>query len=583
MPRRVILNKELHDKNRSLGLLAVWFIETFVQHGRGDITGQFVEYGDEYAGFIIDCYALDKKGKRLYNSAFFSRPKGADKSGLAAALCLFEAFGPCRFDGWAEGGETFTFLGQTYEYSPGEPMGRTITQPIIRILATEEGQTGNVYDSVYFNLTHDDAPLNALVKGYGVDAGLTRVKLPDGGSIQPMSSGAASKDGGLETFVVFDESHLYNNPRLREMHNTVTQNLSKRKAIADPWYIETTTMYQPGQESVAEQTYDLADLIQEGRTRRKRLLFDHRWGELGDGLPLEGESEEDYEARVYAAFEEAYGETAFYNEIPAKVDDFFDPRKKQANIRRFFLNAITEADNAWLSIIEWNSIGLKDRFRAAKKSGEKFSWHPPRKGEKITLGFDGARSDDATALIACRIADGYTWPVLIEEPPDSEEADDWVVDQHKVDKYVRATFAKFDVVGFFADPPYWQDYIEAWAKDFGDKVTVKAGRDMPFHFYTNNHKMQAMAVERAHTAIVTRQITHSNDPQFTRHVRNARVWEKSTGDVIGKDKRGSKNKMDAAVAMVLALEARARYIAKERPESQAYTPFNPRGGARKRR
>ena len=583
MPRRVILNTKLHDRARSLGLLATWFIETFVVHGRGDPTGQPIEYGDEYAGFVIDCYAHDKNGRRLYNSAFFSRPKGADKSGLGAALVLFEAFGPCRFAGWAEGGETYTFLGETYTYSAGEPMGRTVTQPIIRILATEEGQTGNVYDSVYYNLVTEGVPLNALVRGYGVDAGLTRVKLPDGGSIEPMSSGAASKDGGLETFVVFDESHLYNNPRLREMHYTVTQNLLKRSETADPWYIETTTMYKPGQDSVAEKTYDLADLIEEGRTRRARLLFDHRWGEIGDGLQADDESDEEYENRISAAFEDAYGEAAYYNSIPSKVDAFFDPRNREENIRRYFLNAVTEAEDAWLKLIEWNQIGLQERMRAARREGGRFSWAPPKRGDKITLGFDGSRSDDATALIACRVSDGYVWPVAIEEPPDSEEAKDWVVDQAKVDKRVRDAFAKFNVVGFFADPPYWQDYVEAWDKDFGTQLKARVAKERPIHFFTNNHRSQALAVERARTAILAGDITHGNDPQMTRHVRNARRWEKSTGDVIGKDKPGSKRKMDAAVAMVLAIEARARYVAKEKPDDSQFVPFNPRGNTRRGR
>jgi len=586
MPRRLIRNEELHDRERSLGHLATWWIEAFVRHGRGDIAGQPIKYGDEYYGFIVDCYSLDARGRRLYDSAFFSRPKGTDKSGLAAALVLFEAFGPCRFSGWAEGGETYTFLGQTYTYVKGEPMGRPVNQPVIRILATAEGQTGNVYDSVYFNLSAEDAPLNALVKLYGVECTMTRVtiaKSSGGGTIEPMSSGASSKDGGLETFVVFDESHLYNKPRLKDLHATVTRNLRKRKKLAEPWYIETTTMYQPGEESVAEETYHLADLIAEGRTRRKRMLFDHRWGELGDPMQGELESDAEYEARVQAAFADAYGDAAEWNSVEDMLDAFFDPRNNLNDQIRYFLNSLVEANNSWLTVKMWNLIGLSHRAKLANESGEKLDWRPPREGDKITLGFDGSRSDDATVLIACRVDDGYVWPILIEEPPDAEEAKSWTVDQLKVDKRVRETFEKFDVVGFFADPPYWQDYVDAWDRDFADLVEVHATRDKSFHFYTNNHKAMAMAVERAHTAIGEGRVIHGNDPQFTRHVLNARVWERNTGDVIGKDKRGSKHKMDAAVGMVLALEARARYLAKEHKSEDSFTPFNPRGNASRHR
>ncbi|WP_235459620.1 hypothetical protein [Streptomyces olivochromogenes] len=121
-----------------------------------------VRHGDEYTGFVVDCYGLDEDaGRRFYDSAFFSRPKGCDKSGLGARLALFEALGPARFDGWAEGGEVFRDpwgLGFEYVYEPGEPMGRPVSVPYIRIMATEEGQTGNVYDTVYFNLTDEASP-----------------------------------------------------------------------------------------------------------------------------------------------------------------------------------------------------------------------------------------------------------------------------------------------------------------------------------------------------------------------------------------------------------------------------------------
>src|SRR5690606_8509577 len=135
------------------------------------------------------------------DSAFFSRPKGGDKSGLAAKLVLFEAFGPCRFAGFAKGGETYEFLGQVYTYRPGEAMGKSVTVPYIRIMAAEEGQTGNVYDTVYYNLTDEAAPMSAM-RAYGCDAGLTRILLPNGGEVTPSTAGAASKDGGKETFVV---------------------------------------------------------------------------------------------------------------------------------------------------------------------------------------------------------------------------------------------------------------------------------------------------------------------------------------------------------------------------------------------
>src|SRR5690606_1322071 len=137
---------------RSLGRLAVAWMEHFCLHGPGDVQGEPVRLSDELAGFTADCYSLDAEGRRLYDSVFFSRPKGCDKSGHAARIAMFEALGPCRFAGWASGGETFLWLDFRYLYLPGEPMGRPVTYPFIRCLATEEGQTGNTYDAIFYNL-----------------------------------------------------------------------------------------------------------------------------------------------------------------------------------------------------------------------------------------------------------------------------------------------------------------------------------------------------------------------------------------------------------------------------------------------
>jgi hypothetical protein len=209
MPRRLVTAQN-HNRLQSLGWLLLAWMEYFCVHGPGDVQGDPVRHGDEYSGFIADCYALDDQGRRLYDSAFLSRPKGCDKSGQAARFSLTEAVGPCRFLDWAEGGEVFRDpwgLGFAYEYQSGEPMGRPVRVPFIRCLATEEGQTGLVYDTIHFNFT--EGPLSHVPD---LNAGLTRILLPGGGEITPSTASSASKDGGKETFVAFDEPMALNTP-----------------------------------------------------------------------------------------------------------------------------------------------------------------------------------------------------------------------------------------------------------------------------------------------------------------------------------------------------------------------------------
>jgi hypothetical protein len=186
-------------------------MEHFVVHGPGSVQGVPVAHGDEYTGFIVDCYALGEhpsNNHMLYDSSFLSRPKGCDKSGLAARLALFEAMGPARFAGWAKGGEIYRDpwnLGFTYRYAPGEPMGRHVKGAFVRLMATEESQVSAVYDTVLYNLEGDpdDPNIPPLSRVPNVDPGVSKALLPNKSQIVVSTASAASKDGGKETFVCF--------------------------------------------------------------------------------------------------------------------------------------------------------------------------------------------------------------------------------------------------------------------------------------------------------------------------------------------------------------------------------------------
>lgn len=567
MPRRVITAPG-HDRNRSLGWLAVWWIETFTVHGPGDIVGQHVRFGDEYTGFIVDCYALaEVTGRRLYDSAFLSRPKGCDKSGLAAKVALFEAFGPSRFAGWAEGGETYEYLGRTYTYQRGEPMGRPITSPFVRILATEEEQTGNTFATIHYNLTDSRAPLFDL-QAWGVVPGLSQIVIPGGGVIKRSTSGAKSKDGGLETFAVFDETHLYNTQQLREMYDAVVDNLGKRAMSAQPWYLETTTMFAPGEDSVAERTFEYADMIEEGRARRPRLMFDHRWGEVEDLRD---------EAALAKAFREAYGDAIEWNPVEELIDKAYDPRKPEDRTRRMRLNTITGSKNAWVKPEFLVARGIS-RLRKGTPPAA-WSWTRPWKGERITLGFDGALTQDATALVACRVSDLYVFPLHIQEVPDGPEAEGWEVDRTAVDAAVSRAFERYDVVGFYADPPHWQDYVDSWDKEFGEDLLVKSSAKSAIGWWTKRDVQMAEALERFETTILTKGVALDDETplgkQMMRHLKNARRWSRRGGTVIGKEGKNSPKKIDAAMAATLAFKAAVDFAAKkpaEEPEDQ-FVPF----------
>ncbi len=554
MPRR-LLTAPAHDRAKSLGWLACAWIEALVRHGPGDVRAQPVVHGDEMTAFIVDCYAISAKKMnthRLYDSAFFSRPKGCDKSGMGARLALFEAFGPCRFAGWAKGGEVYRCpygTGFTYTYEAGEPMGKHPQDPVIRIMATEEGQTGNTYDTIYVNLTDEDCPLAHVP---GVSPGLTRVFLPGGGEIIPSTASSSSKDGGKETFVVFDETHIYNTKELRQMYDTVVRNLDKRKGTAGTWFLETTTMYAPGEESVAEATYAEAEALSEGRKVGDwRLLYDHRWGDCDDL------SDED---KLREALTDAFGDAMAWQDLDSLVNGIRDTRRDPQASRRYFLNALTSSSDAWVAAHEWLACAAP-----AKRLKPK---------DMVCLGFDGAVRDDATCLVACRVSDGHLELIGAWEKPEGELGAQWQVDTLSVDAVVAQASKTYEVVGFFAAPPLCPSSVAKWTAEYGDRLQVQSTASHPIDWWTNRPKQMVQALETFHTAVLGKQLSFTPPEDLapgsreaalattlTRHVLNARRRVRPMGVIIGKVAHHSSRKIDAAMAAVLAFTARNEAIA----------------------
>ena len=325
----------------TLGWSAISWIEHYLVHGPGDVQGQPIELDDEFAQFILKAYRLDPEtGARRVRRSFLSRAKGRSKSGLAAFVSCFEALGPARFDHWAEPGEVSDW---GYEYEPGEPVGKPLIYVEVLCVATEEGQAGNTYDGIHYMLSPETCS-EALLEDYpGLDVGLTRVNLPDSrGSIEPLSSGDSSKDGGKSTFIVADETHLWILPRLKSMHAVMARNLLKRK-VASGWMLETSTMYGEGEESVAEGTHAYAIAAKPGTRAAASLLFDHRQASAHWDL-------NDREQRL-SALRDSYGPAAEWMDLEALADAWDDPQVSEAEYRRYWLNQPVPMAEKPLSIL----------------------------------------------------------------------------------------------------------------------------------------------------------------------------------------------------------------------------------------
>ncbi len=474
------------------------WIETFLVHGPGDIQGTPIELDDEFRRFIWMAYELwpadhPLAGRRVYRRAHLSRPKGRAKSELAGMIASVEGLGPVRFGGWD---------------AKGEPVGVPILSPVIRCFATEEDQAGNTFENAFYMLSegpaYDEYP--------GLDPGVTRINLPSGGSIISTTSTAASKDGGKDTLSVFDEVHLWVSPRLKALHATVTRNLVKRRT-ADGWALETSTMFAPGEDSVAEQTHKAAE-----SGELKSFLLDHKQA------PLDIDIRDDEQLR--AALVHVYGAAAGWTNIDAIIDEFHDPTKRESDCRRYWLNQPWSTEDRFVAPNDWDACASEGVIPD---------------GERIVVGFDGSFSDDSTAVVACSLGDMRLQVVGVWERPDGVR--DWRVPRHEVTEAIRQAARRWTMVEASADPYGWRQTLEDLQEE-----------GLPIVEFPQSAARMIPATKRFHDLVTSKGLTHDGHPRLRAHVLNAIVKTDARGYRVSKPTRASQHKIDLCVAAIMAAD-----------------------------
>lgn len=500
----------------SLGYEVLDWIHTYECHGPGDLQGEPLDLDDEMRDHVIECYRLDPiTGRRVYDEVVLSRPKGRAKSELAGLVGVAEGFAPVRFDGWD---------------ADGQPVGRPVRSPLIKCLATEESQAGNTFENIAFIAgqwgpdAHPD--IYGGVSGIRLYQSATALYLPHGGEIRACTAGAASKDGGKETHVIPDETHLYVLRELKAMYATVARNLGKRK-LAEPWMHQTTTAYRPGELSVAEATLTA---WRKGELP-ERVYVNHR--------QASGRINLDDKAHTIAQLREVYGAAAEWHDLDRKYADMRDPRicEDDATAARYYLNRAESGKDAWIA---------KDVVERQKRADVVAS------GTAIALGFDGSINDDATVLIGARMTDGFLFPVGIWACPTGQE-NFWEVPREDVLEAIREAFGRYDVTRAYMDPHEWRSDIAELAKEFGEKRVLS--------WETRRDVQMAAALDRLLTDLKTGEVWHSGDAQFEEHFGNAYVRRKGGHRLVRKEHDQSPRKIDSVVGAALAYEARADAIA----------------------
>lgn len=517
----------------TLGPAVCDLIEERLVFGPGDLRGLPARLSREKRAVIYRAYEVrpypgwptrrppadDRAaGRRRFNRVALYWRKGKAKTELAAWLMAAELHpdGPVRCDGWRRVDGVW------------QPVGRPIPDPYIPMLAYTEEQTEELgYGALYAILA--DSPDADMF-----DIGLDRIVRADGtGRAVALSASPGAREGARMTCAHIDEPHLMVLPRHRKAHATIVANLPKRTA-SDAWMLETGTMFVPGEDSVAESTWDAAHAVQGTPAEAgSPLLLIHRGASEQHDISTD--------AGLRAAIDEASGpDDAAWTNYTTIMSQFRSPDADIPHLRKVWLNQQWRSSDQAFDLVAWKRLVDQDHVVPRR------AW--------IVLGFDGSRYQDATALIATEVATGYQWPIGIwERPPNAHP--EWEVPEADVDAALDDAFEQYSVWLLEGDPAYWENALARWQGRY------RADRVKPFP--TNRARPMAEAVRSYAGAIARGELSHPGDGRFTAHIGNATRLPIDARDELGahlylirKERPTSPHKIDAASAGVLSWHAR---------------------------
>ena len=514
----------------SMGWDVLGWCGRWLRDGRGNEW----QFTPEQARFILWFHAVDGDGRLLYRTAVLQRMKGWGKDPLAATLLMAHAFAPTAFDGWDE----------------GQPVGRENENAWAQITAVSKEQTANTM-KLFPSLISQDCR-----DRYKIQIGRENVwGCGDTRQIQATSSNPLSLEGNRVDFAIRNEPQNWNaSNQGHDLAGVIDGNSTK---IPDGIgrVLDIENAFRPGEDSVAERVRDAWEATQATEHRGAKALS---FGMLYDSL--EAHPEAPLTADGAPEVLETIRGDSVWLDIPSITQSILNGSNTPSESRRKWYNQITASADSWISPQEWDAC-YRDEV--------------VNDGDKIVAFFDGSKSDDHTALIGCRISDGFMFPVGIWLPDRHTN----LVDRERVDFDVRQMFSRFDVVGLWADvygakddetgAGYWESYADGWAREFRRPLSrlpaVKTGMQM--HLVNWDMRDSNGPHQKAFTEAVGRFLTDVTDQTLfhntpanaaqgglgvllRQHVLNARRRPNRFGITIGKEHRESRKKVDAAVCAV---------------------------------
>jgi phage terminase large subunit-like protein len=343
------------------------------------------------------------------------------------------------------------------------------------------------------------------------------IEYKDKGSVyRALSAEAYTKEGlNPSPIVIFDEVHAQPNRELWDVMSLAGG------ARSDSLLLGITTAgvktQANGQDSLAYSLYQYGQKLVKGELVDPSFFFawwepknpeaDHRdkqlWIESNPGF-ADIVDAEDFESAVL--------------------------RTPEAEFRTKRTNCFVSTATAWLPTGSWEALIDTERT--------------PEPGEEVILAFDGAFSNDSTALVAWLTGGDKPHLMVVgiwERPDDAEQG--WHVPVAEVEQTIIDTFrnSNFQTREIVFDPARWQRTF-----------MVLDEQGMPVVSYPNSAERMVPATQKFYEAVVNQSFTHDGDERMARHITNCVTKQSSRGVMVAK--ASSKRKVDAAVAAIFGYD-----------------------------
>jgi len=501
---------------------AVRFVNNLT-HTKGAWAGQPFALRPWQERIIRQLFRTRQDGRRQYRTALLLLPRKNGKTELAAAIALYGLFGDGEL-----GAEVYS-------------------------AAADKDQAALCFN-VAAQMVRNDPYL--LAQCDIVDSQKRIVHRPSGSFYRAISAEAYSKHGFNASLVVYDELHA---APTRELYDVLSTSMGARR---DPLMLVISTA-----------GYDRHSILFELYAHAVRVREDP---DLDPSfLPVLYEAPEDADwtsERVWKAANPALDDFRSLEDMRIAAKRAQEIPAQENVFRRLYLNQWTEQADRWLRLADWDACAALER--------------PALTGRRGYVGLDLSTTTDLTALAAvfpsddgidvlchCFLPDERLQDRIRRDrvPYDRWAADGYltltpgnVIDYEAIRAMLRAWDQVYDIVAVGFDPWNATDLVERLKTHDGlNCLPVRQG-----------YAAMSPPTKSLEKSVLGRQLRHDGDPVLRWCVTNVALEGDTSGNVKP-SKRLSTGRIDAVIALIIAIDMLERHAPPPPPNYQIFVYGGP--------